>query len=41
MENAIKMTAKGLGEIIFENNYKQIRFTKKDSYYSLKNAKTN
>ena len=30
MENAIKMTAKGLGEIMFENNYKQMRFTKKD-----------
>ena len=30
MENAIKMTAKGLGEIMFENNYKQMRFIKKD-----------
>ena len=39
MENATKMTVKGLTEITFENDYKQIGFTEKNSYYLLKYAK--
>ena len=33
------MAVKDLREFIFENNDKQIRFTKNDSYYLLKKAK--
>lgn len=35
-ENATKMVVKHLKEIIFENYYKQIGFTIKDRYCSLK-----
>ena len=35
IENARKMTAKELKEIIFKNYYKQTGFTKEDSYSSI------
>ena len=34
-----KMMVKDLREFIFENYYKQIRFTKEDSYYALEKQK--
>ena len=33
------MSVKDLKEFKFQNNYKQIGFTDKESYYSLKKAK--
>ena len=42
IENVLlKMTAKDLKEFIFENYYKRIGFTKKDSYHSLRRVKKN
>ena len=35
LENTIKMTVKDLRKFLFENFYKQIGFTKKNSYYLL------
>ena len=35
IENAMKTMVKDLKEFIFVNNYKQISFTEKNSYYSL------
>ena len=38
--NAIKkMTIKELKDLIFENYYRQIGFTKENSYYSIKRQK--
>ena len=39
--NAIKkMTINELRDFIFENDYKPIRFSKENTYYSLKHEKT-
>ena len=33
------MTVNGIRDFIFENYYKQIRFSKENSYYSMKHQK--